>query len=87
MSILERYLEDPARFTMLKRAFYGFLVVLALAEVAAPFVLYHDEAHFPFEDWPAWGSLYGFFSCVVIIIVSKLIGKLWLMRPEDYYER
>ena len=39
-----------------------------------------------FEDWPAWGSLYGFVSCVAIIVVSKILGKLWLMRPEDYYD-
>jgi hypothetical protein len=24
---------------------------------------------------------------VVVIIVSKLLGKLWLMRPENYYDR
>ena len=39
-----------------------------------------------FEDLIAWGSLYGFVSCVAIIVVSKLIGKLWLMRREDYYD-
>ena len=44
------------------------------------------ESHFPFEDFPAWGSLYGLLSCVAIIVVSKLIGKLWLMRREDYYD-
>jgi hypothetical protein len=25
-------------------------------------------------------------SCVAIIVVSKLLGKLWLMRSEDHYE-
>ena len=25
-------------------------------------------------------------SCVLIIVVSKLLGKLWLMRSEDYYD-
>jgi hypothetical protein len=42
--------------------------------------------HFWFEWIPAWGSLYGFVSCVIIIIVSKFVGKKWLMRPEDYYD-
>ena len=45
-----------------------------------------DHAHFWFEDLPAWGSIYGLVSCVVIIVVSKLLGKLWLMRREDYYD-
>ena len=43
--------------------------------------------HFSFESFYAWGSIYGLISTVAIIIVSKLIGKVWLMRREDYYER
>jgi hypothetical protein len=87
MSVLEKYLEDPGRLALLKRAGYGVLGLLALVEVAAPMVLYEDEAHFPFENWPAFGSVYGFIACVAIIVVSKAIGKLWLMRSEDYYGR
>lgn len=69
-----------------KPAFYASLAVLALAEAVAPRLLYDEPAHFAFEDWPAFGSVYGFFSCVAIIVVSKLLGKLWLMRPDDFYE-
>jgi hypothetical protein len=43
--------------------------------------------HFWFEDLPAWGSLYGLAACVAIIVVSKLLGHLWLSRPENYYDR
>jgi hypothetical protein len=42
--------------------------------------------HFWFEWIPAWGSLYGLVSCVAIIAVSKFLGKVWLMRGEDYYD-
>jgi hypothetical protein len=70
----------------LTRAFYAWLVVLALAEAVAPRFLYDEPAHFAFEGWPAFGSIYGFFSCAAIIVVSKLLGKLWLMRQENYYE-
>ena len=30
--------------------------------------------------------LYVLASCVVIIVGSKLLGKVWLMRREDYYD-
>ena len=70
----------------LKRAFYASLAMLALTEAVAPRFLYHEPAHFAFEDWLAFGSIYGFFSCVAIILVSKILGKLWLMRPDNYYE-
>jgi len=69
------------------RWFYAGLAVLALSEIAVPGLFGRDHAHFWFEDLPGWGSLYGFASCVAIIVVSKFLGKLWLTRPENYYER
>jgi hypothetical protein len=94
MNFLERQLEDPVRFAKIKRWFYVSLVVIFLAEAALavaqkvrPEMFGGDEhAHFWFEGVPGWGSFYGLLSCVVIIIVSKLIGKMWLMRREDYYD-
>jgi hypothetical protein len=70
----------------LTRAFYAWLAVLALAEAVAPRFLYREPAHFAFEDWPAFDSIYGFLSCAAIILASKLLGKRWLMRPENYYD-
>lgn len=71
----------------MKALFYTGLAVLALGEIAAPRLLHTGPGHFWFEDLPAWGSAYGLVSCVAIIVVSKLLGKLWLSRPEDYYDR
>ena len=71
----------------LKRWLYAVLALIALAEIVLPLIIGRGESDFAFEDFPAWGSLYGFGSCVVIIVVSKVIGKLWLMRREDYYDR
>ncbi len=70
----------------MKRWFYAVLAALAIGEVAVTRLFDPDHAHFWFEDFPAWGSLYGLISCVVIIVVSKLLGKLWLTRPDDYYD-
>ncbi len=71
----------------MKRWFYLGLGAVALVEIAAPRLLHADHGHFWFEDLPAWGSLYGLAACVAIIVVSKLLGKLWLVRPENYYDR
>jgi hypothetical protein len=86
MSFMERLLDDPARVARLKRWSYIALVVVAATEIILPRIFHEGEAHFLIENFPAWGSLYGLLSCVAIIIVSKLIGKLWLMRREDYYD-
>lgn len=69
----------------MKRALYVALAAIAITEIIAP-RLYRDEAHFWFENLPAWGSLYGLVSCAAIIVVSKLLGKAWLMRRENYYD-
>ena len=73
-------------FTRIKRWVYPGLVLVALAEIVLPRIFRSGEPHFWFEDIPAWGSLYGFLSSVAIIVVSKLVGKLWLMVREDYYD-
>jgi hypothetical protein len=83
---LEKQLEDPVRFRRLKRGFYAGLGALASSEIALPRLFGADHAHFWFEDIPAWGSIYGLAACVVIIVFSKLLGKLWLTRPDDYYD-
>ncbi len=86
MNFLERLLNDPVRFAWIKRCFYLGLALIALADIILPRVFDGGHSHFSFEGFPAWGSLYGLASCAAIIIVSKLIGKVWLMRREDYYD-
>ena len=86
MSFLERQLEDPVRLARIKRWSIIGLVVVALAEIVLPLIFQVEPHHFSFESFPAWGSVYGLISCAAIIILSKLIGKAWLMRREDYYD-
>ena len=86
MTLLEKYLEEPARFRRLRRWFFAGLAILAVGEIAGTYVFRADHAHFWFEDIPAWGSVYGLVSCLLIVIVSKLLGKLWLTRRENYYD-
>ena len=86
MNFLEKQLEDPVRFAQIKRWFYVGLAAVALAEIVLPHVFGDNSYHFSFESFPAWGSFYGLGSCVVIIVISKLIGRVWLMRREDHYD-
>ena len=87
MMFLEKILEDPVRLKVLKRSFYVALAAIALIEVATPYLFHVEPAEFWFEDLPAWESIYGLISCVVIIIGSKLLGKVGLVRRENYYDR
>lgn len=86
MSRLARWLEDPAGRRRLRRWGWAALALVALAEIVLPRLFPGEPHHFAFEGLPAFGSLYGLASCVVIVVVSKWLGKAWLMRREDYYD-
>lgn len=38
------------------------------------------------EKLPGFWSIFGFIACVLIILVSKLFGRLGIMTREDYYD-
>ncbi len=73
------WLDDRRNVSTLWR---GFLAVLALTVIAGLFVDLHP--HFAIEQWPAFNALYGFVSCLLMILVAKLFGLL-LKRPDSYY--
>ena len=41
--------------------------------------------HFGFVDWFAFNAVYGFLTCVAMVLVAKLLG-FTLKRPDDYYD-
>jgi hypothetical protein len=43
-------------------------------------------AHFFWEKLPVFYALFGFFGCIVLIIVTKALGKFFIKRDENYYE-
>lgn len=67
--------------TTLKRVAY---VILALT-VLIDFVISRHHSYFPWDDIPGFSAVYGFVSCVLIVVVSKALGHFWLERSEDYY--
>jgi hypothetical protein len=80
---LEAVLENPNRMKTIKRLFYAILALLVIGDFFIP----RAHPHFIWDQIPTFSSLYGFLSCVVIIIVSKFIGHSGgLMVREDYYE-
>lgn len=36
---------------------------------------------------PGYPAAVGLGGSVLVIVVSKSLGKVWLQRPSDYYER
>lgn len=66
-----------------QRLLRGFYVICALL-VVMDFVIHRHVDH-PWERLPAFYAIYGFVSCVVLVLIAKEMRKV-LMRPEDYYD-
>lgn len=62
--------------------FYGMLGLMVVLDV----VVSREHVLFGWERLPGFSAVYGFVSCALIIVVSKVVGHAWLMKREDYYD-
>ena len=74
---------ERLRTRMVKRIAYCILVLLILVD----FIIPRHEIHFFGDTIRGFWSLFGFISCVIIIVVSKWIGHHWLMKDDGYYDQ
>jgi len=74
---------EVLRKMRIKRIAYGILILLILVD----FIIPRHEIHFFGDNIPGFWSFFGFIACVVIIVVSKWLGKFGLMKDEDYYDK
>jgi len=70
------------RTKAVKKIAYGALIILIVVD----FIIPRHEIHFFGDKIPGFWSLFGFIACVLIIIVSKWIGHMGLMKDENYYD-
>jgi len=73
---------ETLRTKTVKKIAYGILVLLFIVD----FIIPRHEIHFFGDKIPGFWSIFGFSACVVIIIVSKWLGKNGLMKDENYYD-
>ncbi len=76
------FLRDRLK-TVIRLCYAG----LALVVAWDLFFVDKHHAHTAPEHWPGFWAVFGFISCVLIIIISKWFGHLGIMTREDYYDR
>jgi len=59
-------------------------VLLGLCLVGEYAVPHHGE--YWWSSIPLFYGIFGFVGCVLIIAASKGLGKLFLLKKEDYYD-
>ena len=60
---------------------YGIMGILVSMDIIMP----RHHIYFFVDKIPGFSSAFGFIACVVIIVVSKFLGKHWLQKKENYY--
>lgn len=76
----DHWLARPQTVRLLWRALAAVLALTVLAQLAIGI-----EGYFGVDGWFAFGAVFGFLSCVAMVVIARLLGA-WLKRPEDYYD-
>ena len=79
MTMKQHWLYLPATR---RKLWIAGITILVLTVIAEFFI--HIHAYFEIAEHFGFFSVYGFLSCVILIVISKLLGWL-LKRKEDYY--
>ncbi len=74
---------DPEKVKWIVRVLFA---VCAAVVVADLFYMptKKEHAHYGWEAWIGFHALYGFVSCVLLVVLAAQMRKL-VMRDEDYY--
>jgi uncharacterized PurR-regulated membrane protein YhhQ (DUF165 family) len=76
-----RFLERIAGIRLLLWLLYAVCAALVLAEL-----LVHRHVEHPWEEYFGFYAVYGFLAYAFIVLAAKLL-RVFLMRPENYYDR
>jgi len=61
--------------------------LLLLASIVAGLLAHHEPAPGHWWDGVAgFYAVYGLVGCILVVVGSRLLGKMVLERREDYYE-
>lgn len=71
------------RPTTIRKLWWIFGAILAATVVAQFFI--HVHGYFAVDEWTGFNALYGFLTCVGMVLFAKLLGFV-IKRPDDYYE-
>ena len=58
--------------------------VVAIATIAAEIVAPYPDPRYWWHAMPGFDLAYGWIGCVVIVVLSKALGKRLIQRPESY---
>jgi len=76
----KHWLVRPENIRLLWRIFIAILALTVLAEIPL-----HGHTYFGVDGWFSFHAVYGFATCVGMIVLAKLLG-VFLKRRDTYYD-
>lgn len=77
---------DSGHFLTRPRTIRGlwwlFSALLALTVLAQ--LVFYVKGYFTVDGWFGFGAVFGFLSCLLMVLIAKALG-VFLKRPNDYY--
>ena len=74
------WLERPGSVNKIIRS-----LALVCALVVVVDFFYEKHGHYSWENFPGFYALFGFVSCVVLVLAATQLRRI-LKRDEDYYD-
>ncbi len=81
MEAKKGWFDKKSNLILFLRIFYASLVVLLVVDL---FIDKHTV--FGFDGAPSFSAVYGFISCVLLVLLAKVL-RIFIMRDEDYYDK
>lgn len=75
----DSWLVRPSSIRILWRVFAAVLALTVLAHAVIDV-----KGYFGVDEWYGFGAAFGFFSCLLMVVVAKGLGSV-LKRDQDYY--
>ena len=66
----------------IRKLWWGSSIILALTVLAQ--LVFYVKGYFTVDGWFGFGAVYGFVSCLLMVLVAKGLG-VFLKRPNEYY--
>jgi hypothetical protein len=75
----DSWLVRPGSIRLLWRILWAVLALTVLAQL-----LIKVKGYFGVDGWMGFGAVFGFLSCLAMVLVAKFLG-IFLKRKDDYY--
>jgi|TARA_B110000977_G_C10923245_1_gene434000 hypothetical protein len=75
----DAWLVRPSSIRILWRFFWMILTLTVLAQLVIKI-----KGSFGFDSWIGFGAVFGFISCLLMVLFAKALG-MFLKRDQEYY--